>query len=464
MSSATSAGYRAGYWLYAVYDCATPAPRRVRVQDPFSNVRARAKSSLLIRQVQDASMVDAPREGMKMTDAELEALMNGIESDRAERKESVADGDKIRQAICAFANDLPGHNQPGVLFVGVNDRGEPTGLPVTDQLLQTLASMRSDGNILPLPSMQVQKRRLQDREVAVVLVDPADAPPVRFKGVAWVRVGPRRAVASPQEERILSERRRHRDAPFDIYPLRDLSVSDLDLALFHEAYLPAAVSPQVVADNHRSEHEQMASLRLVELGPHPVPTVLGLLAIGKQPRRHLPMAYVSFVRLKGAELASEVITAHELHGPLPRLMPQIDELLRLHIMTRVDITSGPRESQHPDYPLPALQQIVRNAVMHRSYEGTNAPVRIYWYADRIEIISPGGPFGRVTAENFGRPGINDYRNPHLAEAMKVLGYAQQFGVGIQIARETLARNGNPPPEFRVDPGSVFATIRRARAT
>jgi ATP-dependent DNA helicase RecG len=142
-------------------------------------------------------------------------------------------------------------------------------------------------------------------------------------------------------------------------------------------------------------------------------------------------------------------------------MAQIDELLRVHVMTAVDITSADREIRRPDYPLVALQQVVRNAVMHRLYEGTNAPARVYWYADRIEIISPGGPFGQVTEENFGRPGVNDYRNPHLAEAMRCLGYAQHFGVGIQIARDALARNGNPPPEFRVDPRTVVATIRRS---
>lgn len=395
-----------------------------------------------------------------MTDQELESLLDAPESDRVERKESAADGDKIRQTICAFANDLPDYRQPGVLFVGVNDLGIPTALAITDQLLQNLASMRGDGNILPFPLLTVQKRHLKGQDVAVVLVQPADAPPVRFKGTVWVRVGPRRAVASPQEERILAERRRHRDAPFDIYPLREADLGELDDNLFRESYLPSAVSPTVLVENNRTAFEQMASLRLVELGIPPVPTVLGMLTIGKQPTRHLPMAYISFVRVDGFKLASEVISAHEIQGPLPRLMSQIDELLRLHIMTRIDITSADTERQHPDYPLPALQQIVRNAVMHRSYEDTNAPVRLYWYADRIEIISPGGPFGMVTADNFGAPGINDYRNPHLAEAMRTLGYAQHFGVGIQIARDALARNGNPSPEFRVEPRTVIATIRR----
>ena len=43
--------------------------------------------------------------------------------------------------------------------------------------------------------------------------------------------------------------------------------------------------------------------------------------------------------------------------------------------------------------------------------------------------------------------------------MRILGYAQHFGVGIQIARDALARNGNPPLEFPVEPQTVLATIR-----
>ena len=115
-----------------------------------------------------------------------------------------------------------------------------------------------------------------------------------------------------------------------------------------------------------------------------------------------------------------------------------------------------------NYPLAALQQLTRNAVMHRTYENTNAPIRVYWFNDRIEIHSPGGPFGLVTAENFGKPGYADYRNPHIAEAMKVLGYVQRFGVGIATAQRALLENGNPPAEFTVEQNLVMATLRIAR--
>ena len=96
--------------------------------------------------------------------------------------------------------------------------------------------------------------------------------------------------------------------------------------------------------------------------------------------------------------------------------------------------------------------------MHRNYEGTNAPVRVYWYADRLEIRSPGGLYGQVTEENFGN-GATDYRNPLLAEAMHNLGFAQRFGLGIPLARRTLAENGNPPPEFALRPTEIVVTAR-----
>src|SRR2546429_8468778 len=90
-----------------------------------------------------------------MTDQELELLLNQTESDRVERKESLAGQapDTIRQAICAFANDLPDHKKPGVVFVGAKDDGSSARRAITAQLLLTLADLTTDGNIRPLPGL-----------------------------------------------------------------------------------------------------------------------------------------------------------------------------------------------------------------------------------------------------------------------------------------------------------------------
>ena len=83
------------------------------------------------------------------------------------------------------------------------------------------------------------------------------------------------------------------------------------------------------------------------------------------------------------------------------------------------------------------------------------------FNDRIEIINSGGPYGGITRENFGQPSYAEYRNPHIAEAMKVLGFVQRFGVGIQTAQRALADNGNPPTEFDVQKALIRVIVRKA---
>jgi ATP-dependent DNA helicase RecG len=394
-----------------------------------------------------------------MNNAELEALQVDVESDRVERKASLANTDRIREAICAFANDLPDHREPGVVFVGASDDGSCAGLAITDQVLLTLADMRSDGNIVPFPSLTVQKRTLRNCEMAVVIVQPADAPPVRFQGRVWVRIGPRRAIATLEDERRLTEKRRARDLPFDMQPVRAATLPDLDIDLFRRSYLPASVAPEVIAENRRSIEQQLASLRMVTWGTaEPVPTVVGVLVLASDPLRFIPGAYVQFLRIDGDKLTDPIRDGVVISGPLPELLKVLEQKLEAHIETARDFTSGSVEVVRPDYPLVALQQLTRNAILHRSYEGTNAPVRINWFSDRIEILNPGGPFGQVNKANFGTAGITDYRNSYLAEAMRNLGYVQKFGVGISLAKSELQRNGNPPLEFLVEDSYVLATV------
>lgn len=400
---------------------------------------------------------------MARTDAELRRLLGDLESDQVERKESLSSGDvrdRIRQAICAFANDLPGYGTSGVVFVGADDAGRPCGLTVDDQLLLTLSDMRSQGSILPPPMLYVRALDVEGHRVAVVEVEPSLTPPVRYQGQVWIRVGPRRALATADEERRLAERRRAQDLPFDSRPHAGAALDALDLALFEREYLPAVLSPEVLEANNRSLDQRLVALRLATVDG--TPTNAGILILGRDPVDHLPGAYVQFLRVDGTDLARPVIDDKRLSSALPVLMREIDDYLRISIRTAVNIGTGLRDQRSYDYPLAALQQIVRNAVLHRTYESTSSPVRVTWYSDRIEIHSPGGPYGVVTIENFGTSGVTDYRNPLLAEAMAGLGYVQKFGAGLTIARRALESNGNPPAEFDVDPAYIGVVIRGLR--
>ncbi len=395
-----------------------------------------------------------------LSDNELESLLANPESDRVERKAQWTSSapETVRQAVCAFANDLPGHGLPGVVFIGVHDDGIPSGIAVDDQLLQTLAHLKSDGKIIPPPSITVQRRKLLGSDMAVVEVWPADSPPVLFDGRIWIRTGPRRGLATAQDERVLNEKRRTRDKFFDATPVPSSTLSDLSRLTFEQEFLPAAVAPDVLEANARTYEQRLASCGMIASADHPVPTVLGILTLGISPRTWIPGDYIQFLRIQGNLLADPVADAEEIDGSLALILRRIDDKLKAHLTTSVDYKSSTTEIRKSPYPLVALQQIVRNAVMHRVYEGTAAPVRVYWYNDRIEVHSPGGPFGIVNSANFGQPGITDYRNPGLAGAMKTLGFVQRFGFGIGDAQRALQTNGNPPLAFVAEQSHVLATI------
>jgi ATP-dependent DNA helicase RecG len=398
-----------------------------------------------------------------MDDAELQRLVEAPESDRVERKASLS-GERVREAIkhniCAFANDLADNRKPGVIVIGLRDDGTCADTPITDTLLTSLAGIRSDGSIQPFPSMDVQRRRVGECEVAAVVVHPSASPPVRHDGRVWIRVGPTCQLATQADEQRLNEKRRWQSLPFDLRPIPSATLDDLDHDLFQNVYLPSAVAAEVLALNHRTIVERLTALRLVDLsGP---PTVVGILALAKDPRRFLPGAYIQFIRFDGTDLVDPIISQSEIDGPLSQAMTRLDDLLTANIRTALSVGSTRHQTQ-PEYPLEALRQLCRNAVMHRSYEGTNAPVRISWFSDRIEILNPGGPYGQVTAENFGTPGLVDYRNPHVAEALKALGFVERFGIGIALARKELDRNGNPPLEIETSSTHVLVRLRRRGA-
>lgn len=388
---------------------------------------------------------------------ELEHLLKNGESDCVERTASQTNTDEFAEAVTAFANDLPGNRKPGYLIIGARDDGSLTGLNVTDQLLQNLAALRSDGNIQPLPALAVQKMTLPGGEVAVVEVQPSDLPPVRYKGRVYVRVGPRRGIASEQEERLLSEKRVSHARTFDARPCLGATLEDLALPLFENTYLTQAVAAEVLAQNHRTLTEQLASLRFYDPRAK-CPTNAGILLFGKNPLEWLPGAHVQFVGFDGPTLASEVLWERPLSGDLLSVLKEISPMIELQVKARPVADSLLHERSVVDYPHLALREFAMNAIMHRSYEATG-PVRMYWFSDHIEIQSPGGLYGETSPENF--PNRNSYRNPVLAEALKTLGFVNRFGMGVVRAQAALERNGNPPAEFIFDPGYVQVDIRKA---
>jgi len=264
-----------------------------------------------------------------MTDEEVADRIRGTESDRVERKEALSD--RVRRAICAFANDLAGHRRPSLVILGQRDDGSCVNLPIDDRLLTTLAGIRVESAFAPFPSIDVRRMTLDGCHLAVVVVHASSSPPVRHDGRIWVRVGPTTRVASPEEELRLSERRRTANLPFDVQPIAGAQLADLDLERFRHDYLPNAVAPDVLEENHREVIQQLAALRLVT--PDGQPTLVGILVLSNDPLRFVPGAYVQFVRFDGPELSDPIIAQQRISGPLQQLLRRLDDVIDANIRT-----------------------------------------------------------------------------------------------------------------------------------
>lgn len=381
---------------------------------------------------------------MQITDKQLSTLIADLESDRIERTISFRE-DKLGPAVCAFSNDFPNHRQPGYILLGVKDNGTLSGLHIGDEELQKVGNIKSNGNVLPQPSISVSPVfHFPEGDLVVVSVNPSLYPPVRYDGRCWIRVGPRKSKASLEEERILIERRASHAKTYDLVPALGSTIEDISVELFKTNYLPSAIDKETLAENGRSTEEQLASLRFYAV-KEKCPTNAGILLFGLNPEFYLPGAYVQYVKFSEEEMTSDVKFEKKFSGALITELKQLDDFIKSNIIKERPVRKDSfQEETLRNYPYWTLRELMMNAIMRRSYE-SNAPVYIYEFKNRIEIINPGGLYGEATPQNF--PNASDYRNVVLAEAMKVLGYVNRFNYGIKQAKEELNKNGNDEPSF-----------------
>jgi ATP-dependent DNA helicase RecG len=392
-----------------------------------------------------------------LTKEQLLQLIQTGESDRVEFTESTSKNkvDKFCQAICAFSNDMADHKLPGYLLIGVRDDRSLAGLMVDDKLILTFSQLRDNGNIQPLPNMQVYTVVIDEANaILVVEVMPADMPPVRYKGQIWIRIASQKVIATESQERQLTEKRINHLKNFDGRPCMESDLNDLVPELFLLNYLPKAVDPQIIQDNHRELSLKFASLRFYDL-KRGCPTYAGILLFTNNPLFWLPGAYIQFLQIDGNSLSAPIINQKQITGDLLSILRQLDLIIATLIKEYPLPETILREKMIADYPKEALRELLMNAIMHRDYE-SNTPIRFYWFSDHIEIQNPGCLYGDATPKNF--PTVNAYRNPVIAEAMKNLGYVNKYGQGILRAQSSLRDNGNREADFNFGDTFLLVTL------
>lgn len=162
---------------------------------------------------------------------------------------------------------------------------------------------------------------------------------------------------------------------------------------------------------------------------------------------------MQFVRFAGKDKGGDILNERQFAGPLYKMLPILESFVRDGIITQRPVPESLfRERTVWNYPEGAIRELLMNACMHRDYQA-NMPIRLYQFDNYIEVMNAGGLYGEARPENF--PSVNDYRNPLVAEAMRVMKYVNKFNRGVTRVQEMLKDNGNPLAEFDVNTITAF---------
>lgn len=136
------------------------------------------------------------------------------------------------------------HDRMGILLLVLKITGNCQGLRLMTIFLKKISGIRSDGNILPIPMMTCERYELDGGDLLIVEVQPSFSTPVRYRGRTFIRIGPRRDIATIDEERILSEKRMSNMATFDASPCYSATLDDIYLDIIRNEYIPKAVNEE----------------------------------------------------------------------------------------------------------------------------------------------------------------------------------------------------------------------------
>ncbi len=357
-----------------------------------------------------------------MNATELIEIVNRGEDSRHQFKENITNATALASEMVAFTN-----SSGGMIFIGVKDQGEITGLSSSDiNRLNQLISNAASQNVRNPINPETENINIGDKIVMVVAIrEGIDKPYLDNNGVIWVKSGAdKRKVTSREEIRRIFQESDLINA--DEIPVTGTTPNDIDIHHFGQFYLKHYEEDLNQIDipfNQLLENMNLAKKGQLNLA--------GLLLFGKNPQRKKPSFLVKAVSFFGDDsTVNEYRDSEDIDGNLRQLFDRSISFLMRNIR-KIQGDKGFNTLGDPEIPRAALEELVVNMLIHRDYF-ISAPWKIFIFDNRIELISPGHLPNNLTVENI-KLGVSNLRNPVIASfATKELPY-RGIGTGIRRA-------------------------------
>lgn len=377
----------------------------------------------------------------------LEVVARG-EDTRQQFKVDATNVDSLAAEIVAFAN-----SGGGKIFIGVADDGTIRALDTMSvrRLNQLIGNAASNSVRPPINPLTENVPASTGVVIVVTVPDGLSKPYMDNNGAIWVKSGSdkRKVTAREEMQRMFQTAKLVHG---DDVPVPGTSIADIDLDYFHRFFKTRF--DQELEDQNLSLGQVLSNMRILS---NDLLTVTGVLLFSKDPRAFLPVFHVKAVCYPGIDIhATAYMDSADIFG---RIETQFEESLGfvLRNLRREQSGKGVNTTGEVEIPKIVLEELLVNALIHRDYF-VSAPIRIFMFDDRVEIISPGHLPNNLTVANI-RSGNSNIRNPILTSyATKVLPYR---GLGNGILR---ALKEYPAIEFVDDQdGNLFRAVIRRRA-
>lgn len=146
----------------------------------------------------------------------------------------------------------------------------------------------------------------------------------------------------------------------------------------------------------------------------------------------------------------------ETHGGTSILNQYDASVLLYRMFYEMEIVDGVERKTVHLVPETAFREAIANALAHRDWESP-ANIRISFFADRIQIVSPGGLPKGITESEYLQGRVSILRNPIIGDVLNRLKYIERFGTGIPRIREAY-RDSLLSPSFDVEENSISVTL------
>lgn len=404
------------------------------------------------------------------------ALLRSLGSDNGTTEAKSAAGGlptKIWRAVSAFANTAGGE-----ILLGLNEEDgfQPAAGFDAGRILDALSDglNTNSSKVTPVPAHDVTQLEFEGSVVVALTIHPLLSGPgpcfVTAQGLengSYRRWDDQNINLSSYE--IYQLRYRNERLELDRAPVAETTVDDLDPELVDRLLQRLRATSSLALSGARTRTEQLFRMNVVDR--QGVPTLAGLLSLGAYPQSYFPQLFVDVTAHPGHTKTNSSLTRfldrQECEGPIPVVVDQAVQATARNLRT-MRIVDGVEGIDVPEIPLDVLREAIVNAVTHRDYSAQviGQQVAVDIYPDRVEVTSPGGFWGGVTADTVDQ-GRSCSRNDALAKMLTRVPMphgdatvCENQGSGVPRMVGAMRERGLPAPHFKGAIDQVRVTLYR----